>query len=924
MPARSGARACRYEVRVLTLGQFGRIRASERRAVIAALATLLTSMAGHALLETARDALFLASVPAAQLPWVYFAIAAGSLVVTWLAERRGVRTTAYQLSAWLLFSAVSIVALKLVIVDAGSAALYALYVWSGVIATVIVTRFWLLLGEHFTLTEAKRLYGMIGAGGVLGAIAGSGLARVLTMHMAPQALLSAAAALFVLSAAGPLLMQSVAQRKAVAPREREPLDLKMLFESGYASRVGVLILCSAVALTLADFLFKSRVSAAVPTHELGSFFASVYLGLNVLSLIVQLAVVPPLVRALGVSGTLTVLPALILGSAAGMLVSGGLLVALLLKSADGALRHSLHRTVTELLFVPMGERLRSSARTFLDVIAQRGGQAVASLTILGGLALGTPNEFFVSVLMLVAALWIFTAYDLREHYLNLFRQTLRESAAHPHTRFPGLDLGSLESVIAALNSTNDAEVRAALQILAGDGRTRLIPALILYHPSPEVVVEALEILDRAGRRDFVPITERLLEHGSPQVRAAVLRLRSAQHVNEAQLKRLVAGDCPVVKATALVILLRAGLAGEDEARELERIVSQGDVPEKVALAQAIAHKPAAQFEDVLMQLAADADSAVRKAALAGMSAAPSARYLPTLMRMLSQRELRGAARGTLVALGETALSFLAGALTDEQRPITQRRHIPRTLMRFGGARVAEHLLEQLLVERDGVVRYKILRALTQMKREDQSLTLDFRKLDDALESIIRRTYQLIEWRFVLTQGAASTPERRTEAHALLVRLLYDKEIHAIERIFLLLSLRFPAEDIATVFRATSSANATVRSSSRELLENLLEPPRREAVLGLVDEAPERERLAQAGVYRTPAVDYEGVLQALLDKPSPAVRSLAVYHAAELGMSRLRPRIERLTEPEHGLLSSVARTAIEWLSELGRREVPVGS
>lgn len=916
MPRRCG-------VRVLNLGQ-RRIRASERRPAGAAFATLLLAMAAHALLETARDALFLASVPAAELPWVYFAIAAGSLAVAWLAERRTARTTSYQLSAWLLFSAGSVLALKVVLVNAGTWALYALYIWSGVIATVIITRFWLLVGEHFTITQAKRLYGMIGAGGVLGAIVGSGLARLLTMQVAPQGLLSAAAGLFTLSAAGPLLMQPDEQRKAPAPREREPLDLKLVFQSSYAGRVGLLVLCSAVALTLADYLFKSRVALAVPAPELGSFFASVYLGLNVLSLIVQLALVPPLVRGLGVSGTLTVLPALLLGGAASMLLSGGLLAGLFLKGADGALRHSLHRTVTELLFVPMGERLRSSARILLDVIAQRGGQAVASLTILAGLAVGTGNEFFISVLMLVAALWIFIAYGLREHYLNLFRQTLRESAAHPYTRFPGLDLGSLESVIAALNSTNDAEVRAALQILAGDGRTRLIPSLILYHPSPEVVVDAIEILDRAGRRDFIPITERLLEHGSPQVRAAVLRLRGARHVNEAELKRLVAEDCPVVKATALAILLRAGLAGADEDRELERILSQGGAPEKMALAQAIAHKPAAQFEDVLMRLAGDADSAVRKAALSGMSAAPTARYLPTLMRMLSQRELRGAARETLLAMEETSLSFLAGALTDEQRPITQRRHIPRTLMRFGGKRVADLLLEQLLVERDGVVRYKILRALTQMRREDATLEFDASKLDDALETIVGRTYQLVEWRFVLTEGAGATPERRTEAHTLLVRLLFDKEVHAIERMFMLLSLRFPNEDIATVFRATSSANANVRSSSRELLENLLEPPRRAAVLGLIDDAPERDRLAQAGAYRARPVDYEGVLQALLDKPSPAARSLAVYHAAELGMSRLRPRIERLTEPEHGLLSSVARTAIEWLSELGRRELPVGS
>ena len=66
------------------MGLFSRIRAEQRRDTLGAFVTLLGFMTSHALLETARDALFLASIPSSRLPWVYLAIAAIALGITQL------------------------------------------------------------------------------------------------------------------------------------------------------------------------------------------------------------------------------------------------------------------------------------------------------------------------------------------------------------------------------------------------------------------------------------------------------------------------------------------------------------------------------------------------------------------------------------------------------------------------------------------------------------------------------------------------------------------------------------------------------------------------------------------------------------------------------------------------------------------------
>ena len=147
------------------------IRTEERRNVLGAFITLFGALAAHVVTETARDAIFLTRVPVAHLPWMYLAIAvvAAFLVRPRDRERHVGR---HLLGWWLVVSAGVDVAFWLLGTTDRTWVSYLLYVWSGVFGTLTLTWFWLLLGELFTVTEAKRLYGFIGAGSVLGAVAG--------------------------------------------------------------------------------------------------------------------------------------------------------------------------------------------------------------------------------------------------------------------------------------------------------------------------------------------------------------------------------------------------------------------------------------------------------------------------------------------------------------------------------------------------------------------------------------------------------------------------------------------------------------------------------------------------------------------------------------------------------------------------------
>ena len=159
---------------------------------------------------------------------------------------------------------------------------------------------------------------------------------------------------------------------------------------------------------------------------------------------------------------LSVLPVLVIAATSAIVLGGGLIAALALKGFDGVLRHSLHRTALEVLYVPLTGDLRSRVKGFIDVLGYRGGQAIASLLILAAAALSDSLVATGIAVILLAVAWIRIAATLETHYLDLFREALSGVAMRTRLDFPDMDLVSLETLLTHLNSDEDSKVVAAL------------------------------------------------------------------------------------------------------------------------------------------------------------------------------------------------------------------------------------------------------------------------------------------------------------------------------------------------------------------------------------------------------------------------------------------------------------------------------
>ena len=797
-----------------------------RRNALVAFLVLFGVVGSQAALETARDALFLAILPVTRLPWAYLATAVGVSVAAWLVrplvDRRNTASVLALVGAWML--------LLYVVGRRGVLPPYVLYASVGVGTTLMLVQTWTLIGAQFNIVEARRTFGFIATGGALGSIAAGAVAtRVVATH-GPLLLLAGAGVTLLASGAGVLLL-----RGSTSPPREESAPIGRMVRTSYARSIFWIVALATIATTIGDFVFKSAVATSVSPGGLGSFFARYQLVMSVIALAMQLVVAPLLLRRVGADRLVMLLPLAVGAAGIGFALLPGLAAGVALKAVDNGLRNSVHRTSTEVLYLPLPVEIRGRVKSIVDGIGQRTSQAVAALVVLGALFAGaSPSQLALGV-ALSAAACVVVAVRVRRQYIQTFSDHLSAGALQVDA-LPELDLQSVESLLAMLNGPDDARVVAALDTLAAQGKAKLIPSLLLYHPSPTVVARTLEILAASGRRDFLPLTERLLALTEPTLVAEVSRVRADFVGDPVELRRLASDLRPLVRAAGLAGLVRIGAATDVERAQLERLAA--------------------------------ADPAIQIVRLRALQAAGDPARLRLALSLLGARQTREAARAVLVDAGARGLELLAQALGDRDVDVEVRRHIPRTLSRLGNERAAAILLDGLdHADLDAVTRHKMLRGLGRMKRDNPSLQLDRQAVRRLVRRAVTRTLELRRWRGVLAFVSA------TPSNALLKALLARKERMAIERLFRALDLLRPGGEMERIHDGLRSPNTTTRATSRELLEHVVDPTLRDEVLAIVDGAPIKE------------ATLDEVVAEMQRDHSSAVRALVGEYVVELGEVR---------------------------------------
>ena len=292
--------------------------------------------------------------------------------------------------------------------------LYFFYVWVAIYAVLSASQFWVLANMVFNVREAKRLFGFIGSGAILGGIFGGYLTSVLAPFVASEMLLFLAACLLVFCI--PLLrmiwklrvvkLNAFKQKKRVTTHKERPFAL--IKKSKHLSYIALIIAVSVVVAKLVDYLFSDFASAAITDPEaLTSFFGFWFSTFNLLSLGIQLFFTHRIVGIWGVGFSLILLPLGILLGCLLFLVFPELAIIVLIKAMDGVLKQSVNKSATELLTLPIPFDLKNKTKSFIDVVVDSIATGVAGFVLIfvvRGLEL--PSVYIIGIIILLVVLWV--------------------------------------------------------------------------------------------------------------------------------------------------------------------------------------------------------------------------------------------------------------------------------------------------------------------------------------------------------------------------------------------------------------------------------------------------------------------------------------------------------------------------------------
>ena len=211
----------------------------------------------------------------------------------------------------------------------------AFYVWLSTFNLLTISVFWSLMADIFSSPQAKRLFGVIAAGGTLGTVVSPAFITIFVKTIGTNNLLLISAAGFVACAflvrlleaqKRDLIATDTAAQKTTLERNLggNPFDgFVLLFRSRYLLMIALFLLLmtcisTVVYFQLGDLITRSFASRAARTQA----YATIDLATNSVALLIQLFGTGRFIQRFGVTAGLLLNPIIMVGG-----ISGGCLLA---------------------------------------------------------------------------------------------------------------------------------------------------------------------------------------------------------------------------------------------------------------------------------------------------------------------------------------------------------------------------------------------------------------------------------------------------------------------------------------------------------------------------------------------------------------------------------------------------------------------
>ncbi|KAB2847073.1 MAG: MFS transporter [Melioribacteraceae bacterium] len=295
------------------------------------------------------------------------------------------------------------------------------FVWLSVFNLFVVSVFWSLLADVFSTEQAKRLFGIITAGGSAGAITGPAITAFLTQSIgAANLLLLSGLLLLLASVFAQLLIKWSSFNKNYSVNDVEAINYGNIFsgiteilKSSYLLKISLLIILYTAVSTFLYFEQAHIVEKEISDSSVRtSLFGFIDLATNILAISSQFFITSRVIKKYGLALLLAVIPFLVMFGFAGLSLQTILPVVIITQVIHRAGNFSFQRPGREILFTTVSYNAKYKAKNFIDTVVYRGGDALTGwlFTILLTLQLSLSAIAFIAVP--IAFLWMITGYKL--------------------------------------------------------------------------------------------------------------------------------------------------------------------------------------------------------------------------------------------------------------------------------------------------------------------------------------------------------------------------------------------------------------------------------------------------------------------------------------------------------------------------------
>ena len=299
------------------------------------------------------------------------------------------------------------------------------FVWISVFNLFVVSIFWSVLADNFSNEQGRRLFGFIAAGGTAGALAGPAIAALLAVQFGVAVLTLIAAVLLELAVQcfRGLVSATAGWKTNPGPDvqrgtpEPTPADVRLgggmfggvmlILRDRYLLGIVMFLLLHTFASTLLYFEQARIVAAALSdTAERTRLFAVVDFSVSCLTILLQLLVTGRFLKHAGVAAALALLPLAGMLAFAGIALWPTLAMLVAVQTLRRSVDYAIVRPGREVLFTVVGREAKYKAKSVIETVVYRGGDAVSGWISAALTGIGVGFTGIALLFLPLTALWV--------------------------------------------------------------------------------------------------------------------------------------------------------------------------------------------------------------------------------------------------------------------------------------------------------------------------------------------------------------------------------------------------------------------------------------------------------------------------------------------------------------------------------------